>query len=93
MYLTRDENEMLEGKYGYPAQRSMEILVGLGECYDAERMVPVSSAHLLYTVTALGSAGAAFLQEMADNGGRFTTLTHTNPSSFDHLSWKDTPAT
>ena len=30
MRLTREENEMLAGKHGFPAQKSMEILVGLG---------------------------------------------------------------
>ncbi len=89
MHLDREESDMLEGKYGYPAQKSMEILVGLGECFDAERMIPVSSVHLLYTVTALGTGGTMFLQQMADQGGRFVALTHTNPVSFDSLSWKE----
>ena len=47
MFLTREEKEMLEGQYGLPVQKCMEVLVALGECYDAERMIPVTSAHLL----------------------------------------------
>ncbi len=83
MHLTREENEMLQGKHGFPAQKSMEMLVGLGECYDAERMIPVNSAHLLASLTAHGKGGTLFVQEMADRGGRFIIHTHTNPANFD----------
>jgi len=89
MYLTSEENEMLEGKYGYPAQKAMEVLVGLGECYDAERMIRVNSAHLLYSVSSLGKGGALFFQEMADKGGKFIIHTDTNPVSFDPWLWKE----
>ena len=36
MKLTTEEQSMLEGRCGYPVQKSMEILVALGEAYDAE---------------------------------------------------------
>ena len=68
MRLTREENEMLEGKYGYPVQKSMEIMVGLGECYDAEKMIPVASAHFVAGLK-MGKAGALLCEEMANKGG------------------------
>ncbi len=89
MYLTREENEMLEGKFGFPAQKSMEMLVGLGECYDADRMIPANSAHLLASLTAFGKGGSLFVQEMAGRGGRFIIHTHTNPASLEPWLWKD----
>lgn len=88
MHLSREENEMLEGKYGYPVQKSMEILVSLGECYDAEKMIPVTSAHLLYSFGGVGKGGALFIQEMADKGGKFIIFSDTNPSNIDP-SWHD----
>jgi predicted aconitase len=88
MYLTGEENEMLEGIYGYPVQKSMEILVGLGECYDAERMIPVSSAHHLYSFGGVGKGGSLFIREMADKGGKFIIFSDTNPSNVDP-SWRD----
>ena len=45
MKLTTEEKEMLDGKYGDGVQKAMELLVAVGDCYDAERMVPVASAH------------------------------------------------
>jgi len=86
MQLTKEENEMLEGKYGYPVQKSMEILVGLGECFDAKRMLPITSAHLLRS----GYKGSlVFLKEMADKGGKFACFTDTNPMCIDPLLWEE----
>lgn len=90
MYLNKEEHEMLEGKYGYPIQKSMEILVGLGECYDAERMVPVTSVHLQGAcLTGAGKAGALFVEELAEKGGRFISFTDTNPMGIDSWRWKE----
>ena len=88
MHLTREENEMLEGKYGYPVQKSMEIMVGLGECYDAERMIPVASAHLVAGLK-MGKAGALLCEEMANKGGKFVTFTDNNPLGIDPHLWED----
>ncbi len=87
MDLTREEMEMLEGKHGYPVQKSMELLVGLGECYGAERMIPVASAHVMPNVSAVGKGGALFIQDLADKGAQFIITTHTNPLGTDIWSW------
>jgi predicted aconitase len=88
MRLTREEREMLEGEHGFPVQKSMEILVGLGECYDAEKMISASSAHHLYSLGGIGKGGALFIREMADKGGKFVIFSDTNPSNVDP-SWRD----
>jgi len=89
MYLTKKEKEILDGKLGYAAQKSMEILVALGECYDAKRMIPVTSAHILYSCVAIGKGGAFFIQELASRGCKFAIFTDTNPLSFDPWLWKE----
>ena len=40
MQLTKDEEKMLSGGYGEGYKRAMEILVKLGEFYDAKRLDP-----------------------------------------------------
>jgi len=74
---------MLEGKMGYPVQKAMEILVSLGECYGARRMIPVSSGHLLYSLGGIGKGGSMFIQELYEKGGRFRIFCDTNPSNID----------
>jgi len=89
MQLTKEENEMLDGKYGEAVQKSMEILVAMGECYDAEKMIPVASAHLLHGRSNTGKAGALFDKEMADKGGKCIIFTDTNPSGIEPWAWRD----
>lgn len=90
MRLTREEQEMLEGKFGYPVQKSMEILVGLGECFNAEKMIPVDSVHLTASgVLVVGQAEVEFIKKLADAGGRFVTFTDTNTSAIDPWAWRD----
>ena len=49
MKLTREEEAMLGGELGYPVQKSMELLVALGELFEAERMIKVSHVHVAAT--------------------------------------------
>lgn len=39
MLLTKEEQGMLEGKYGPGVQKSMKMLVEYGEAFGAEKMV------------------------------------------------------
>lgn len=90
MKLTKEENKMLEGKYGEAVQKALELLVAVGECYGAEKMVPVASAHLSCAnpVTA-GKGGTIFIKGMAEKGGKFTIPTTTNPTSLDPWGWQE----
>jgi hypothetical protein len=57
-------------------QKAMELLVAIGEAYDAERMVPVSRAH----AASSGQAGDLyFVKFLADGGARCKVPTSTNP--------------
>jgi predicted aconitase len=38
---------MLTGKFGPGAQKSLELLVAVGKVFDAKKMIPVSSSHLV----------------------------------------------
>ena len=46
MILNDEQKAMLEGKYGEGAAYAMKIQVGIGECFDAQRMVPIKRAHV-----------------------------------------------
>jgi predicted aconitase len=81
---------MLDGKYGDAIQKSMELLVAVGNAYDAPRMVPIGSAHLVSAnpVTA-GKGGTAFIKGMAEKGGKFVVPTTTNPACLEPWSWRE----
>ena len=67
MRLTKEEKEMLSGQAGHATKKSMEILVALGEIYEADRLVQVSSVQVSgVSYKNLGDAGLDFLKELAD---------------------------
>ena len=86
MKLTREEEEMLAGKRGYPVQKSMEILVQLGEIYGAKRMIEVSNVHMPgSSVVVAGEAGTKFVEKMAGLGGKFCALTTLNTGAVNFV--------
>ena len=89
MKLTETEKQMLQGKQGRAAKKSMEILTALGEIYEARRLVPVTSVQISgVSFDNLGEAGLEFLSEMAEDG-RVKVLTTLNPAGMDVENWSD----
>ncbi len=46
MILNQEQKDMLNGKYGEGVAYAMKIQVALGESFDAERLVPITRAHV-----------------------------------------------
>lgn len=84
MHLTEKEQGMLAGDYGKSVQKSMEILVKLGEIYGAEEMIPVNSVHMPgSSIVVAGKAATNFIEKMGEGGTRFTAFTTLNTSALD----------
>ncbi len=88
MKLTQEEQDMLDGKFGKAAMKSMEILTTLGEIFDAEYMVEVHGVQIAgVSYDNLGEAGLDFLSEMAEDG-KVRVLTTLNPAGMDRENWQ-----
>ncbi len=88
MKLTQEEQDMLNGKFGKAAKKSMEILTTLGEIFDAEYMVEVHGVQIAgVSYDNLGEAGLDFLSEMAEDG-KVRVLTTLNPAGMDRENWQ-----
>jgi predicted aconitase len=88
MKLTLKEQEMLDGKHGKAAKKSIEILTTLGKIFDAKSMVDVSGVQIAgVSYSNLGEAGLDFLNELAEDG-RVRVLTTLNPAGMDRENWK-----
>jgi predicted aconitase len=88
MYLTKEEQRMLDGKEGYAARKSMEILAALGDIFGAERLIKVGSVQVAgVSYHNLGDAGLEFLNELAKDG-RVKVTTTLNPAGMDLENWK-----
>jgi predicted aconitase len=89
VYLTREEERILNGERGWANQTCMKILTRLGDLYDAEKLIPISSAHVSgVSYKTLGDAPVEFLRALADSGAKVRVRTTLNPQSLDpeHLT-------
>ncbi len=62
MYLTREEEAMLEGEYGEALAKAMRLIVRVGEVLGAERLIKISHAHVSgISYRNIGDAGLEFI--------------------------------
>lgn len=88
MNLTKEEERMLNGKEGYAARKSMEILFALGNIFEAEKLIKIGSVQVAgVSYHNLGDAGLEFLNELAKDG-KVKVLTTLNPAGMDLKDWK-----
>ena len=84
MYLTKEEEHVYNGEYGWASQICMKILVRLGDLFNASRLIPISLAHVSgVSYKTLGDAAAEFLKALAEAGGKARVKATINPQSFD----------
>ena len=83
MYLTKEEERILDGEYGFSLSLAMKILVAVGEAFNAERLVPISSSHISgISYFNIGDAGLDFISKIT-GGCRVKVETTMNPVGFD----------
>jgi predicted aconitase len=76
MHLTREEERILGGEFGEGTQKAIELLVAIGDAYDAQDMIPISRAH----AASSGQEGDLYFVELLANGGASCKVpTSTNP--------------
>lgn len=68
----------------------MELLVAVGECYGAERMVQVTFSHLsCINPVTVGKGGKIFHESVAERSEKFVIPTTTNPTFLDPWAWQE----
>lgn len=91
MHLTKEEERIYDGEFGWANQICMKILVRLGELFNATKLIPINSAHVSgVSYKTLGDAPADFLEALANAGAKTRVKATLNPNSIDreHLCKK-----
>src|SRR6056297_875243 len=84
MYLTKEEEAMLDGEAGEVKERLFRLLARLGDIYGAEKMIPVGSVQVAgVSYKSIGEPGTAFLEDMASKDAKAQVLTFLNPAGMD----------
>lgn len=90
MYLTKNQEKILEGVEGKGKQKAMKILTALGEIYNADKMVKITSAHVSgVSYKTIGDAGLEFLNDFArEKNVKISVKSTLNPCGMDLKNWK-----
>lgn len=87
MYLTQEEEKMLNGENGATLQKAIEILVALGDIYGANNLIPVKSAQIAgVSYKTIGDAG---LEWISDLKGKVKVPSTLNPAGMDLQNWQN----
>ncbi|RAP52365.1 MAG: hypothetical protein BZ138_03190 [Methanosphaera sp. rholeuAM270] len=89
MQLTKYEEDMYNGEYGEGKAECMEILVSLGKIYDAQKMIPITSAQVSgVSYKTIGDAGLDFIVDLGKKAN-VELETMLNPAGVDIENWKE----
>ena len=85
MYLNKEQEEMLKGKYGWITAKALELIVKVGEIVGAEELVPVKHVHVSgVSYINIGKYGLEYIVDFYKKGGRARVYTTINPSCIDY---------
>ena len=90
MFLTKEEQRMCDGEMGTTIQKSMDILVALGDIYGASKLVDITSAQVSgVSYKTIGEAGLEYLNDLAgENFLNSTVNASLNPPGTDLDNWE-----
>jgi predicted aconitase len=88
MRLTDDERAMLAGERGEAVRRALDLQIKVGDFFQADDFVQIDSAHMMAEIESMGEPCLAWVEEMADLGGRAVVPTTSNPRSVDVALWE-----
>ncbi|MCL2143240.1 MAG: aconitase X catalytic domain-containing protein [Methanomassiliicoccaceae archaeon] len=89
MYLTREEESVLDGSQGESARKAMELIVALGKIYDADSLIKITSAHISgASYKTIGDGGLRYLEDMSKDA-RVKVKATLNPLGMDRKRWKE----
>lgn len=88
MHLTADEERTLAGEEGRGRQKAIELLVALGDIYNAKRLIPIASAQVSgASFKTIGDAGIKFLEDFSHEA-KVTVRASLNPLGLDVRRWR-----
>lgn len=90
MYLTKEEEKILDGEYGEVLRRCMNLLVSLGDIYGADKLIPISSAQISgVSYKTIKDIGLEFLEDFAKEDVKVKVYATLNPAGMDLDIWRE----
>jgi predicted aconitase len=90
MYLTNEEEQILNGEQGEVIERLFRLLIRLGDIYNADKMITVGSVQIAgVSYKSIGDPGLTFLEDIANQNVKVKVLTFLNPAGMDLENWQE----
>ncbi|MBS7288476.1 MAG: aconitase X catalytic domain-containing protein [Candidatus Freyarchaeota archaeon] len=90
MYLTNEEEKALDGEHGEVVSLAMRILCALGDFFEADRLIPVQSAHVSgVSYKTGGEALLTTLRKFSSMKAKALVPTTLNPGGVDLERWRE----
>ncbi len=84
MYLTKEEEKMLNGEYGRAEQLAIRTIVKVGEALGATKLIEVRHVHVSgISYFNIGDAGLEFIRDLARYDAKVKVFSTLNPLAFD----------
>lgn len=88
MYLTKEEERILDGELGPIKAKAMRILATLGDIFDADKLIRIESVQVSgVSYKTIGDAGLNFLEDWST--ANVVVETRMNPAGMDLINWKE----
>ncbi len=86
MYLTREEERIIDGEEGEAKAIALKLIVRVGEALGAERLVEINHAHASgISYDNIGEPGLRFMKRLLEGGGRVAVFSTYNPAGTSFL--------
>jgi len=90
MFLTKDQESMLNGEKGEALAKCTKLIVKVGELYGAEKLIPIKSAQVAgVSYLTVGDSIFSFLELFSKDNIKVRVPSWLNPSGMDKARWKD----
>ena len=90
MFLTKEEEAILDGEYGEALEIAMSVLVKMGDMYGADKMIEIENAHIdAASYATIYDAGLYFCEKFSNSGVSFKVPATLNTSAIDFERWRE----
>ena len=90
MFLTKNQEKMLSGVKGVAIAKSMELIVKIGDVYNAEQLISITSAQVAgVSYLTVGESIFSFFELFSKDAVKVKVPTWLNPAGMDMKKWRE----
>ncbi len=90
MFLSKEEENILDGQKGWILERAMRLLTTIGDLNNAERLVPIKRSQVAgVSYRTVGDPTLHLVEELAREKVKVRTKATQNPAGMDLKRWRE----